>query len=186
MDSSVGVRFDELVAENARLILSLPEDLAQRTAAYIAREQQKGLRSSEIEQELRAKLPAFGHGRARMLARTEVSKAETALTQARAERLGLYWYDWATSKDQRVRPAHRVLENVLVAWTDPPAPERLAGVVSKLGHYHAGGAPNCRCLALPLILLDEVRWPHRIHVHGHLEWMSRAEFERWNGLPQVA
>jgi hypothetical protein len=41
MNSSVGLRVNELIAENARLILGLPEDLAQRTAAFIGREQRR-------------------------------------------------------------------------------------------------------------------------------------------------
>lgn len=186
MASPVGARVEELIAENAKAILSLPEDLAARAARYIAREQRKGLRSESIVEALRKKMPDAAKSRIRMLARTQVAAAETALTQARAENLGLHWYEWATSEDARVRPGHRLLDKVLVAWTDPPAPEQLAHEPSKLGHYHPGGAPNCRCISLPLISLDEVRWPHKIYEHGKIEVMTRREFERWTGLPQAA
>ena len=107
MSGPVGLRVNELIAENARLILGLPEDLAQRTAAFIGREQRRGLRAAEIAKALEQKLPQVAQSRAKLIARTEVGKAETALTEARAERLGLAWYDWATSEDQGVRPSYR-------------------------------------------------------------------------------
>lgn len=179
LDSPVGVRFDALVRENALLIRSLPAEFAQRTAAYIAREQQRGTRAATIAEELRRKVPQLINSRLRMIARTEVGRAETAITRARSERLGLDWYAWETSHDSRVRLSHKELATVLVAWIDPPAPERLAGEKSKLGHYHAGSAPNCRCIALPLIDLDEVRWPHKVYHRNRIDYVNRAEFERW-------
>jgi SPP1 gp7 family putative phage head morphogenesis protein len=143
MNGSVGLRVNELIAENARLIASLPADLAQRTAAFVGREQRRGLRASEIARALKEKLPQVAQSRARLIARTEVAKAETAFTQARAERLGLDWYEWETSEDQRVRPSHRMMAKVLVAWSDAPSPEQLDGE-KPVGHYHPGGVWNCR------------------------------------------
>lgn len=186
MSSSVGLRVNELIAENARLILGLPDDLAQRAAAYVGREQRRGLRASEIAKALEQKLPQVAQSRAKLIARTEVGKAETALTEARAERLGLNWYEWATSEDQRVRPSHREMSKVLVSWSDAPSPEQLAGEPSKAGHYHPAGVWNCRCIALPLIDLDEVRWPHKVYSHGRIELVSRRDFERFIRLPQAA
>jgi SPP1 gp7 family putative phage head morphogenesis protein len=185
MNGPVGLRVNELIAENARLILGLPDDLAQRTAAFVGREQRRGLRAAEIAKALEQKLPQVAQSRAKLIARTEVGKAETALTEARAERLGLAWYDWATSEDQRVRPSHRKMAKVLVAWSDAPAPEQLAGERSA-GHYHPGGVWNCRCIALPLIDLDEVRWPHKVYSHGQIDLVSRRDFERFIRLPQAA
>jgi SPP1 gp7 family putative phage head morphogenesis protein len=149
MGGPIGVRVNELIAENARLILGLPEEPAQRTAAYVGREQRRGLRASEIAEALERKLPQVAKNRAKLIARTEVGKAETALTQARSERLGLAWYEWATSEDQRVRPSHRTFDKVLVAWSDPPSPERFAGEQGKAGAYHPGCVWNCRCISLP-------------------------------------
>ena len=134
----------------------------------------------------REKVPGLAKSRIRTIARTEVGKAETAFTQARSERPGIRWYEWATSEDQRVRPSHRKLATVLEAWSDPPAPEQLAGERSKLGHYHTGCAPNCCCITLPLMSLDEVRWPHKVYSHGRIEYAGRAEFERWSRVPQAA
>lgn len=182
----VGQRFDELIEQNARKIVTLSEELSGHVSRYISRQQQRGVRASEIAETLERKIPQLKRWQIKRLARTEVSASETAVTRVRAENLGLRWYEWATSEDQRVRKAHRLLDKVLVAWSDPPAPEQLAGIPSHLGHYHAGAAPNCRCVTLPLISMDEIRWPHRIYEHGRIEWMSRADFQRWNGVPQAA
>ncbi len=186
MGSPVGVRVDELIAENMRLIRKLPESIERKAQSFIAGEQRRGRRASAIAEDLRRKLPQAAQSSIRMLARTEVGRAETALTRARAERLGLNWYEWATSDDKRVRPAHRLMASVLVSWTDPPSPEQLAHVANRLGRYHPGAVYNCRCLALPLIDLDEVRWPHKVYAHGHIEYVHRAQFERWVSVPGAA
>jgi SPP1 gp7 family putative phage head morphogenesis protein len=185
MNGPIGVRVHELIAENAKLIRGLPDDLAQRATAFVGREQRRGLRAAEIAKALAEKLPQAAQSRAKLIARTEVGKAETALTEARAERLGLAWYEWATSEDQRVRPSHRKMDKVLVAWSDPPSPEQLAGE-KPVGHYAPAGVWNCRCIALPLIDLDEVRWPHKVYAHGRIEVVSRRDFERFVKMPQAA
>ena len=182
----LGLRLQALILRNAALIRSLPTDVAQMAVRFTAAEQRRGQRADAIAAKLRQKLPQMAQNRVQLIARTEVAKADTAVTQARAERLGLAWYDWTTSKDQRVRQAHAHLESVLVAWSDAPAPEQLVGERSKLGHYHAGGAPNCRCLALPLISLDEIKWPHKVYSHGHIELVSRTQFAKWIRIPEGA
>jgi SPP1 gp7 family putative phage head morphogenesis protein len=179
-------RVRELITGNAKLIAAMPDLLANQAAIFVSRQQRRGLRSAAIVPELRKRLPLLRKSTVKMLARTEVARAETALTRARSEGLGLRWYEWATSEDQRVRPSHRKMDGILVAWDDAPAPEALAGVASGLGHYSPGGAPNCRCLALPLVDLGEVQWPHKVYAHGSVVRLGRGEFQRFAGLPAAA
>lgn len=186
MASPVGIRVGELTAENTKLIAKLPDRVHRLAQAYIGREGRRGTRAATIAKELEQKLPQLKRSQAKMLARTEVGRAETALTRARAERLGMNWYEWATSEDQRVRLSHRAMASVLVSWTDPPSPEALAHEPGRFGRYHPGTIFNCRCLALPLIDLDEVRWPHRVYAHGRIEYVNRAQFERWISVPGAA
>ena len=186
MQSQVGVRVDQLVRQQVALVESLPSDLLRRAAVYVGAQQRKGTRAEAIVEGLRKRVPDMTKSRLKMIARTEVGRAETALTQARAENLGLRWYEWATSEDVRVRPSHEQLDKVLVAWDDPPNPEQLAGERSYFGHYQPGSVPNCRCLALPLLTVNEVRWPHKVYEHGKIEYFSRSEFERYHVLPQAA
>jgi SPP1 gp7 family putative phage head morphogenesis protein len=185
-DAGVQQEFRSLLTRNAELIRSLPAELANWATSYVARQQQRGRRAKAIEQELSAKLPQLAASRVRLIARTEVSKAETAITRVRSERIGAHWYQWVTSKDKRVRPSHRNLDGVVVAWSDPPAPEQLIGEQSSLGHYHAGEAPNCRCICLPVISLDEIHWPARCYLNGVIRRLSRAEFVNAFGIPLAA
>lgn len=182
----VGARVNELVHENAQLISSIPMDIRESVARELAGLEQEGYRPSTIAEYLRKRVPQLAHTRAALIARTETSKAVTALTQARSEDLGIEWYQWLTAKDQRVRAAHKIFEKVLVRWSDPPSPEAMAHVHSTLGKYNAGAAPNCRCVALPLVNLDLITWPARVYHGGRIERMSRRRFENFAGIRRAA
>lgn len=143
MKGPVGTRVHRIIEENARLISTFSDEIiGHRVAKSVLEMQQKGLRSTAMAQELAKQFPEIAQSRIDLIARTETSKASTALTQARAENMGIDWYVWRTSRDARVRPAHMKMDGVLCRWTDPPAPEVLAGEKSE-GSYHAGGIFNC-------------------------------------------
>lgn len=173
---AVGRVYRARVKANADLIGSLKLEVARDVTAYVGQQRLQGQRATAIAQQIRAKMPELTRWRVQRIARTEVSKAETAMTRARAEDLRLNWYVWETSEDIRVRSSHRHMAGVLINWEDAPAPEALARIRSRLGHYHAGEAPNCRCLALPLLMLNEVRWPHKVHVQGRIVVMTKPQF----------
>jgi len=115
---------------------------------------------------------------ARRIARTETAKAQSALTQVRAQNLGINWYVWRTAQDgMRVRASHRHMEGVLVNWGSPPNPEALIGKQTDTGPYHAGNIYNCRCYEEPLIDIDWVTWPHKVFVGGAIQILTRKKFE---------
>jgi len=175
----VGGRVRQLIVQNARLISSLPLEIAEKVAQQVAESQQAGERAENFSSTLTAHLT---RSRARLIARTETSKASTALTQARSEELGLQWWVWQTSQDQRVRLAHRKMQGVLCSWNDLPAPEQLVGEKSA-GHYAAGNIYNCRCYPEPLLYLDQIKWPHRCYRAGSVRYVTRAEFFRIARIP---
>ncbi len=180
LSGPIGARVEELVESNARLIRSLPNEVAALVAARAAERYAGGGRSLEFS---RDKLMArVSRVRARLIARTEVSKASTALTQARAEDLELLWYVWRTSEDSRVRASHRKMDNVLFRWNDPPSPESLIGARS-YGHYAPGNIFNCRCYPEPLLSLGQIAWPHRCYINGIIRYLTLAQFRRLNHLP---
>jgi SPP1 gp7 family putative phage head morphogenesis protein len=174
----VGKRVRELVRENARLISSLPQDVAREVAQMIATREQKGLRAASSE----FLIPHVIRWKARLIARTETSKATTALTQARSESLGLDWFIWQTSRDQRVRKSHRMMQGVLVKWTNLPSPERLAHEKNPPAPYAAGNVYNCRCHPVPLIRLEDVSWPHRVFFGNSVRYMTLGQFKKISGL----
>lgn len=75
---------------------------------------------------------------AKRIARTEVAKLNSQITEARQTEVGIRRYEWQTSEDERVRPEHAELNGTIRAWNDPHPTEG-----------HPGTAINCRCVALP-------------------------------------
>lgn len=178
MQTGIGSSIKNQIMENANLIRTLPTDTAQKVVQNITKEAYKGKRASEIARIIQEETSKHSRASARLIARTEVSKATTALTKARSEDLGLKWYVWRTALDgDRVRKSHRNMEGVLVAWSNPPAPEELVGEKSE-GHYHAGNIYNCRCYPEPLISVDDVTWPHKVYYQGTIRKMGKREFEQ--------
>lgn len=178
MQTGIGSSIKNQIMENANLIRTLPTDTAQKVVQNITEEAYKGKRASEIARIIQEETSRHSRASARLIARTEVSKATTALTKARSEDLGLKWYVWRTALDgDRVRKSHRNMEGVLVAWSNPPAPEELVGEKSA-GHYHAGNIYNCRCYPEPLISVDDVSWPHKVYYQGTIRKMGKREFEQ--------
>jgi len=171
-----------LIAENATYIKTLPSSIAELVSQHIQREQMAGLRSSEIIKTLPGAVHRLKRFEIERLARTEVAKADTAITRVRSESLGLAWYQWETANDARVRQAHRYMDAVLVAWNDPPAPEALIGMKSE-GHYNAGNIYNCRCVALPLVTLSQVSWPARVYFQGRISRLTQYKFALMSSLP---
>lgn len=137
-----GTIMRELMEEQVKLIKSLPLEAAQRVHEIAT----GATYTSARPEELAKQILATGHvtlNRARLIARTETSRAASNLTQARAQYIGSEGYIWRTSKDGDVRPSHKEMEGVYVRWSLPPTLDNLKG--------HAGCLPNCRCWAEPVI-----------------------------------
>lgn len=182
MQGNLGIRLHTLIHENSTLISTLPQNIAERTTLYIQKETMKGRRSEDIIKDIKPYMQHLRNFEVQRIARTEVAKADTAITQVRAESIGLNWYQWETSHDARVRPSHRLMNGVLVNWSDPPSPEALAHERS-VGHYHAGNIYNCRCPALPVISLNQINWPCKVYRLGSIQRMTRSQFMLVSGLP---
>ena len=178
MRGAVGSAVRLTVQTNAELVGSLPLKLAQEANHTILVAQQRGVRAEAIAQHLKRRFPQLAKSRAALIARTETSKASTALTRARAEEIGASWYVWETSHDERVRASHRLMSGVLINFNDPPDPERLAGERQSYGHYDAGDIFNCRCYPAPLLRWNQVAWPHKVYHAGRIQYMTLAAFRR--------
>lgn len=177
LQGPVGMEMERLIRNNAQLISTFTQSMAEQVNRFIAREAVKGRRSESISSDLVEQFPGVAQSRLRLIARTETSKTSTALTEARARYLRLDWYVWRTSKDGRVRASHRLMDRVIVSWGDPPSPEKLAGEKKTYGEYAPGNIFNCRCYPQPLIDIDDVRWPCRTYTNGRILMMTRAQFK---------
>jgi uncharacterized protein with gpF-like domain len=165
------------VRENAALIRSIALEAAVTLTGEVTKAQQMGARPATVAKMLRTRFPELLKSRIQLISRTETAKASTALTQARCEELGIEAYVWETSLDgDRVRESHRNMQDVLVFWHEPPAPELLIGETSTLGHYHAGACPNCRCTQTVVLSINDINWPRRVYWHGAISTMTKQEF----------
>lgn len=181
-----GQRVQQIVRQNANLISSIPFTVATQLTNEIAEAQQTGARHETIARMMRERFPELTRNRITLIARTETSKASTALTRARAEELSLDWFEWKSAEDFRVRPAHKNLNGVLVSWNDLPSPEALMKMRSTLGKYAPGDAPNCRCYPAPLLSLDDAfsngSERRRVYTNGSIQRLTRAQFARLSGI----
>lgn len=96
----------------------------------------EGKRANHLFDEI-MKTGEVAKSRARLIARTELSRASIALTQARAVNIGSEGYIWRTVSDKAVRDTHKQLEGKFIRWDSPPTVDKMIG--------HAGCFPNCRC-----------------------------------------
>ena len=198
LQGPIGQRVRQLVESNAELIGSLPDDIAQSVNRAILQESMRGRRAAQTEEivqalsyrpdieQIRARFVHLTQTRIALISRTETSKASTALTRARSEELELPFYVWRTSKDGRVRTSHRHMDGVIIPWSEAPSPEKLKGVKSTLGAYHAGDSPNCRCYPAPIVSLNVIKWPARVYQGGSIQYMTRSHFERMYSIRKSA
>jgi len=166
-----------IVEENSKLISSVPAELAEKISKEALERYMRGERWETAVQDLLARAPYLSRSRATLIARTESSKANEAMTEARAREIGSTWYFWRSSHDERVRHTHEMMDGVLCSFDYPPNPEAFFGGKAQFGNYHAGCCPNCRCYAEPVI--DEMDLPDsmRVSVHGGKPvYMRRAQF----------
>ncbi len=83
---------------------------------------------------------------AALIARDQVLKLNANITQTRHEAAGITQYVWRTSEDERVRPAHRLLDGTRQSYAQPPVVDPKRG-----RREHPGGDYQCRCTADPII-----------------------------------
>jgi SPP1 gp7 family putative phage head morphogenesis protein len=183
--SNVGQAVRQKSNENANLIKTLPSYVARDVNKFIGTEAFKGLRSSDIAKVLQGKIAEYSDARAGLIARTETSKAMTALTEARSKDIGAKWYIWRTANDgQRVRPSHRLMKDVICSYDDPPSPEQLNGEKSA-GRYNAGNIYNCRCFPRPLLSLSSIQFPAKVYYNGRIQMMTKAQFASIAQVPDL-
>lgn len=138
----IGAAVRDAIADNVSLIRSLVVGAADDVAALIRESLVTGTRAEDLAKRI-AEIGEVSESRARTIARTEVSKAGTALTRARAESIGSEGYIWRTAGDTDTRDSHRAMEGKFVPWDSPPTLDGMTG--------HAGEFPNCRCYPEPVV-----------------------------------
>lgn len=137
-NTDVGDVFHRLQEEQVELIRSIPLKAAERVHELTEEALVDGKRAASLVDEIK-KSGHVAQSHATLIAITEVGRATTSFTEARATKLGSTHYVWETAKDRRVRKEHQKLQGKVFAWNDPP----VAG--SKGERSHPGQIYRCRC-----------------------------------------
>lgn len=134
-----------------------------------------GERPEAVTKELLKSFPFLEHDAVYSAIRTKYGIASSALVKLRSLSLGLPWYIWRTARDgDRVRESHRIMEGVICNWNDPPNPSRLMN--GSLGMtVHPGYDAKCRCIALPVLDMEDVALPVRVHVAERIYEVTTVE-----------
>lgn len=130
---------------NVALVKSLPSDLLPELESVLHEAEISGWRVEELAKRLQERFDV-SDSRAELIARDQVLKLNSELTEYRQTRAGITHYVWTTSDDERVRPAHADLEGTAHAWGDPPIVDDKTGRTAPPGQDY-----QCRCTAFPIL-----------------------------------
>jgi SPP1 gp7 family putative phage head morphogenesis protein len=144
-NAPTGVVMRALLAEQVELIQSIPREAAQRVHRLTLAGLEDSTRFTEIAAEIK-RTTSVTESRAVLIARTEVARTSTTLTQARAQSIGADSYIWRTSGDSSVRSDHKKLNGKIFQWNNPPVADERSGE-----RANPGCIWNCRCFAEPII-----------------------------------
>lgn len=170
-------KFNELIDQSANFIKTLPIDISRRVVKKIGQLSLRGERSDTIANIITKYFPRASKASATLIARTQVAKTYAAITQIRAQSVGVQAYIWHTVGGPLVRDSHRHMDNVIVFYSEAPSPELLINKKSQ-GYYHAGNIYNCRCYQEPIIDINDLTWPKKVYYNGKIRTMSRKQFTK--------
>ena len=134
------------VRENLDLVGSLEAETLRKLRDELTRLIADGIPDAEIESRLTAFLKnqlGVETNRAALIGSDQVGKLNSRLMQFYQRSAGITEYRWQTMMDSRVRPRHRARQGKIFKWDEPPE------------DGHPGMAIRCRCVADPVIDLDD-------------------------------
>jgi SPP1 gp7 family putative phage head morphogenesis protein len=128
---------DDATKWNVSLIKSIPEQYFDKLGTLISDGWAENLGDTT-------------ENRAKVIARDQTAKMNSAFNQERQQSVGIEKYEWQTSGDERVRDNHADLDGQTFRWDDPgPCKGTIDGEPC-----HPGEDIQCRCNAIPSFDLD--------------------------------
>lgn len=146
LSAPIGDTLRQRLDDQVELILSIPIEAGQRVHRLTLQALEDSTRAKAIAQQIRASTEV-AESRALLIARTEVARTASVLTQARCEYVGSTGYIWRTSEDEDVRPGHKAMANKVCEWANPPEVDE----GGRRMRFHAGQIWNCRCWPEPIL-----------------------------------
>lgn len=125
-------------SQNTDLITKLSTEQRDRVQQTLYRNLSAGKGIEAIKKELDND-ESIGKSRSKLIARDQTNKFNGQLSQLRQKEVGIGSYIWTTSRDERVRPSHALLDGKMFEWSNPPS------------EGNPGEPIQCRCIAQPVI-----------------------------------
>jgi len=152
MEEAVGVNVESIIQdeglgdilvattrENVALIRSIPEEYFKKIETLVFTSTTQGDTAGSMIKQIQG-INKTTAKRAKLIARDQSSKLNSALSQQRQQNLGVEEYVWKTSGDERVRENHKSKNGKTFRWDKPPKDTG-----------HPGQDIQCRCVAQPII-----------------------------------
>ena len=139
--------------ENANRIVSLSEQKVDQVRELL--ENKAGMRVESLRDAIKESVGTTKR-QAELIARDQVLKINSQITESRHKSVGIAEYIWTCSGDERVRgrpdglypdskPSHWALDGKRFKWSEPP----VSGPRGERGH--PGTMFQCRCTAYPVL-----------------------------------
>lgn len=125
--------------ENVALIKTIPAEYFKKIEGIVFRGTMQGNTAGSMIDKIR-ETGNVTKNRARLIARDQTSKINSALNQQRSQNLGVEEYVWRTAGDERVRDSHKSKNGKVFRWDSPPKDTG-----------HPGQDIQCRCVAQAII-----------------------------------
>lgn len=126
---------------NVGLIKSIPDEYFKQIESIVFDGVTRGNNATSMIKQIQ-KVARNTTKRAKLIARDQTSKLNSALTQQRQSNLGVEEYIWRSAGDGRVRDTHKAHNGKTFRWDDPPKDTG-----------HPGQDIQCRCVAQPVLNL---------------------------------
>ena len=143
------------VEANVALIKSVPGQYLDRVHETVTAGWSSGIRWESLVEQIQRD-GDITENRAKLIARDQTAKLNSAFNQERQQQVGIERYEWSTSEDERVRPEHAAMETLDVgfgpgvfSWADPPLKDSSGGEPC-----HPGEDIQCRCVAIPVVDME--------------------------------
>jgi SPP1 gp7 family putative phage head morphogenesis protein len=128
----------EAVIEQVRLVNKLQTEMSDDLIDELVDAVAEGARADRIR-DIVAKRISTTDSRLKLIARDQVGKVHSAMQKQKQEALGVQYYMWRSSEDERVRDLHDELNGQVFSWSSGHPTEG-----------HPGEPINCRCIPIPM------------------------------------
>lgn len=144
---------DQWVSQNVALIKTLPQSTLGEMRELVYEGFRTGETITTIVKEIQQTY-SMNKRHARLIARDQMAKLNSEITQRQQTDAGVEEYIWSDSHDEQVRESHHALNGKVFRWDDPPVVDVKTG-----RRCHPGQDYQCRCVAIPRFNIESIDVP---------------------------